>query len=92
MCSSKYFQKYKSVKFCILFFELLPFELTRNLIIPSDQTLDPKKTWVLGLDKDPYSKKINLGLDSEFNSIHFGIEISKSLKFFGTKFHKFSVF
>jgi len=26
-------------------------------------------------------KKINLGLDSELNSIHFGIEIDKCLKF-----------
>jgi len=26
-------------------------------------------------------EKINLGLDSEFNSIHFGIEINRSLKF-----------
>jgi hypothetical protein len=31
-------------------------------------------------------KKINsMGLDSEFNSIHFGIEINKCLKFLGPK-------
>jgi len=30
-------------------------------------------------------KKFNLGLDSEFNSLHFGIEISKSLKFLRPK-------
>ncbi len=30
-------------------------------------------------------KKINSGLDSEFNSIHFGIEINKSLKFLRPK-------
>jgi len=36
-----------------------------------NQTLDPKKN--------------NLVLDSEFNSIHFGVEINKSLKFLGPK-------
>jgi hypothetical protein len=30
---------------------------------------------------DPNPKKINLGLDSELNSIHFGIEINKRVKF-----------
>jgi len=29
--------------------------------------------------------KINLGLDSEFNSIHFGIETNKRLKFLTPK-------
>ena len=45
--------------------------------------------WVLGLDPDPNRIKINLGLVSEFNSIHFGIEIIKSLKFLRHKKLKF---
>ena len=35
---------------------------------------------VLCPDPDPKPKKINLGFDSEFNSIHFGIQINKCLK------------
>jgi len=41
--------------------------------------------WVLGVDPEPNPQKINLGLDSEFNSMHFGIEINKCLKFLGPK-------
>ena len=33
----------------------------------------------------PNPNKINLGLDSEFNSIHFGIEININLKFLTPK-------
>jgi len=43
-------------------------ELIWNLIFPE----------VWGLDTDP---KINLGLESEFNSIRFGIEINKCSNF-----------
>ncbi len=40
----------------------------------------------LGLDQDqPKFFCFFFGLDSEFNSIHFGIEINKSLKFLGPK-------
>ncbi len=40
-----------------------------------------KKILVLGLDQDTNPKKINLGLDSEFNSTNYGIDIKKCLKF-----------
>ena len=38
---------------------------------------------IQGLDQT--QKGINLGSDSEFNSIHFGIEINKCLKFLRPK-------
>jgi hypothetical protein len=59
--------------------------------MPDKVILDNKKSYLVYFDNfhfhfftygqtlDP--KKINLGLDSEFNSIHFCIEINKSLKF-----------
>ena len=40
-------------------------------------------SWVWTQSQTP--QKINLGLDSEFNSLHFGIEINKCLKFLGPK-------
>jgi hypothetical protein len=39
----------------------------------------------LGFGSGSRPKPINLGLDSEFNSIHFGIEINKCLKFLRPK-------
>jgi hypothetical protein len=49
------------------------------------QTFPPKKSiyWVLVWTQT--QTKIDLGLDSEFNSIHFGIEINKRLKFLTSK-------
>ena len=49
------------------------------------QTIDPEKTWVLGLgfgcgpkDKPEPKTQVFLGItNSEFNSIHFGVEIKK---------------
>ena len=44
-----------------------------------NQTLDPKKTWVLGLDQNPSPKpKFFLGLTNlEFNSKNSGVEIKR---------------
>jgi hypothetical protein len=37
-------------------------------------------SWVWTMTQTQTQKEINLGLDSEFNSIHFGIEIKECLK------------
>jgi hypothetical protein len=52
------------------------------------QTLGPKKNWFLGLGlgSDPRPKpKTQRDPDSEFDSIHFGIEINKCLEFLTLK-------
>jgi hypothetical protein len=56
---------------------------------PCGQTFWLGSRWVLGLglDLDPNPKKINLVLDSELNSIHFGIE-----QMFNPVFHALSNF
>ncbi len=61
-----------------------------NLCENCNQTLDPKKTWVLGLDLGPGPRpkpksKTQRDPDSKFNSIHFGIETKKINKFSGLK-------
>ena len=48
------------------------------MIVNVDQVSDQNQTLWIG------SRWI-FGLDSEFDSIHFGIEINKCLKFFRTK-------
>ncbi len=58
-----------------------------NWLLPNNFLLairhfTPKKKYILGLGPGCEPKtKINLGLDSEFNSIHFDLEINKRLKF-----------
>ena len=42
-------------------------------------------SWIWTQTQAQTRKKINLGLDSEFNSKHFGIEINKCLKFLRPK-------
>ena len=55
---------------------LMIYTTTRNY----DYFTEKKIFWVT------IQTKINLGLDLEFDSIHFGIEIKKCLKFLTQKF------
>ncbi len=70
-----------------IFFEnCLPFIVYKSLsFIVETRHSTPKQAiywaWFLG------DIQINLGLDLEFNSIHFGIEINKRLKFLGLKIY-----